>query len=122
MLMGVKKEIEVRGSRKKEVEEDGIMMRRVRIEGKEWRIVGVYVNGDIERKLNKLKKWMEGGREEMVIIGGDFDASTGEQGGRVKCEEQKETGRKSKDKKTNRERWKLLEAIEEVEIKIMNGE
>lgn len=120
--MGVKKEIEVSGSREKEVEEDGIMMRRVRIGGEEWRIIAVYVNGDMERKLNKLKKWMEGGREEMVMIGGDFDTRTGEQGGRVEYEEEKETGRKSKDKKTNREGWKLLEAVGEVGMKIMNGE
>lgn len=78
-------------------------MRRMRIRGNEWRIIGVYVNGDMERNLNKLKKWIEGGREEMVMIGGNCNASTGDQRGpRVECEEE-ETGRKSKIKKTNRE-------------------
>lgn len=78
-------------------------MRRMRIRGDEWRIIGVYVNGDMERNLNKLKKWMEGRWEEMAMIGGNFNARTGDQGGRVECEEEEETGRKSKVKKTNRE-------------------
>lgn len=48
----------------------------------EWRIVGVYVNEDLEKKIEGLKKWMEEREEEgrRVIIGGDFNARTGEMG------------------------------------------
>jgi len=46
------------------------------------RIVGIYVNGDMEKKLEELKEWMKK-REEGVktIIGRDFKARTGREGG-----------------------------------------
>ena len=45
---------------------------------------GVYVNKDLQRKLEELKEWM-GGREEgvRVVIGGDFNARTGGEGGEM---------------------------------------
>lgn len=33
-----------------------ILMRRVMIGGEEWRIIGVYVSGDIKEKLEKLRR------------------------------------------------------------------
>lgn len=58
---------------------------------------------------------MEGnGDGTRTIIGGDFNARTGEEGGRIGGEEEEEegTGRRSKDKKVNRE-GRLLEWIGE---------
>lgn len=121
--MGVRKDIVVEGNRIEKAEEEreeGIIMKKARIGGEVWRMVGVDVNGDMERKLHELKKWMEEGRQERVIVEGDFNARTGEQRGRVGNEEEEETGRKSKAKKSNKEGWKLLQAIEEVEMEIMN--
>lgn len=122
--MEVRKDIVVEGNglekAEGEREEERIIMKKARIGGEVWRMVGVYVNGNMERKLHELKKWMEGGRQERVIIEGDFNARTGEQRGRVGNEEEEEIGRKSKDKKSNKEGWELLQAIEEVEMKIMN--
>lgn len=62
---------------------EGVMMGSVKWERGVIRVVGVYVNGDIEKKLEGLKKWMES-REEGVrtIFGGDFNARTGREGGR----------------------------------------
>lgn len=37
------------------VEEGGIIMGYVRQDRERWRIVGVYVNGDIEQKLQKVE-------------------------------------------------------------------
>lgn len=45
-------------------------MRKVDIDGEEWRIIGVYVNVDMER----LRKWIKGGRKERVTIGSAFNA------------------------------------------------
>lgn len=43
----------------------------------------IYVNEDLEKKIEGLKKWMEQREEEgkRVIIGRDFNARTGEMGG-----------------------------------------
>ncbi|KMQ82956.1 hypothetical protein RF55_21355 [Lasius niger] len=101
MLLGIKKDvlIEEKGSRE---EEEGRMECTVKIGEMRWRVVGVYVNGDMEKKLESLKDWIE---EKDVgvrtIIGGDFNARTGEEGGWIEGEEQEEDGkgRKSKDKR-----------------------
>lgn len=56
----------------------------------------------------------------MMMIGGDFNARTGIQKRRLGVEKEEERERRSKDKKTNKESWKLLEAIEKVGMKILN--
>lgn len=87
--MGVKKEREVKGEvkeMKKEEKKDRIMMRKVDIDGEEWRIIGLYVNGDMERKMKRLKKWIKGGRTERVTIGGAFNARTEVWEGRINSE------------------------------------
>lgn len=95
------------------------MLKKVVIRGEEWRILGVYVNKDMEEKLGKMKSgWKEGKR---VMIGDDFNARTREGGGRVGMEEEEEIGRKSKDKKVNKKGRRLIEAIGKVGMSIMNG-
>jgi len=83
--------------------------------------MGIYVRGDMERKLDRMREWTEGqGGEERMVIGGDFNARTGEEGGRACGEEEEDGKRKSKDKKTNREGRKLLGMLGEVGWTILN--
>lgn len=78
----------------------------------------------MERKLKGIKEWMEE-REEgrRTIIGRDFNARIGEEGGwREEGEREKEgKERRSKDKNVNGEGRKLLQAIEETGWGILNG-
>lgn len=51
------------------------------------RLVGVYVNGDVESKLEELGEWMEKEKgESKTLIEGDFNARTREEGDKVKGE------------------------------------
>jgi len=55
MVIGVRNGIEVI----EEVEEgitEGIIKRIIKIGGEKWRIVGVYVNGDVREKWEKIKE------------------------------------------------------------------
>jgi len=108
-----------------EIREEGMMTGKWKVGKKEWRIVGVYVNEDLEKKIEELKKWMEEREEEgrRVIIGGDFNARTGEMGGKVNMGEDQGAikTRNSKDKKSNREGRRLVEVLEETGWSILNG-
>lgn len=103
---------------------DVIMMANVEVEGEVWRVIGVYINGDMERKIEEMKKWMEERMEEKeenkwTIIRGDFNARTGRLGGVIRGEEEEE--KRSKDKKINEEGKKLIGDLEEVGWGIFNG-
>ena len=52
MIMGVRKGMEMRGESRGEME--GMMTKGVKMGEEWWRIVGVYVNQDLERKLEEL--------------------------------------------------------------------
>lgn len=55
MLVGVRKGIEV--IEKGNQDEIGVVTKVVKIRGEKWRIIGIYVNGDIEGKWEKVKGW-----------------------------------------------------------------
>jgi len=98
-----------------EREVEGIMKRMIKIGEERWRIIGMYANGNVREKWEKIREWVEEkGSETKTIVGGDFNARTGKQGGRWESgmEGGDEGGRKSKDKKVNRERRNLIEALE----------
>lgn len=80
--MGRRKGIETERKDRKGREE-GIMTGNVSLGGKWWRLVGVYVNTNLKRKMEKLREWIENREEEVkVLIEGTFKARTGWKGGK----------------------------------------
>lgn len=71
--------------------------------------------------LESLEEKMENGRWKNLIIGGDFNARTAEQGSLAWTENEEEEKRQSKDKVINRQGKDLLEKTEELGLSIMNG-
>lgn len=81
MVVGIRKGIK----RIRECEgKDGVIDVKVRLE-EEWSwLIRIYANKDLEIKLEKLKDWIDERVEgTRVLIGGDFNAKTGREGGRV---------------------------------------
>lgn len=71
-----------------------------------------------------MREWINRTGEERIILGGDFNARTAERGGRLGEENEREAGiggRRSKDKKANKEGLKLLKLLEETGLVIWNG-
>ncbi|KAL6264210.1 hypothetical protein P5V15_004380 [Pogonomyrmex californicus] len=99
MILGSRKELMEEKENERE-EEEGVIWDRVKYEKGNLRIVGVYVNGDLENGIR-------------TIIGGDFNARTGEESGRISVdgEKEEETRRRSKDKRINGEGEKLIDEI-----------
>lgn len=118
MLVGIKSEIKREG--KVECEEESLMAVKMRLEKEICRrIVGVYINEDIEKKLEKMRKWIYRAERERIILGGGGDlmnAKTGKGGGREERERVVKGRERAKDKKVTRNGRKLLEALEEVLI------
>jgi len=129
MLLGIRKECIEKG-RGIEMEEEGIMVGRVKMGEQRWRIVGVYASENIRETLKKLERWTEEKEKGVIsMIGGDFNARTGGEGGGVTLEgetdkERENEGkriRKSKDRKINKEGRLLAEFVEERGWGILNG-
>ncbi|XP_071577594.1 uncharacterized protein [Temnothorax nylanderi] len=124
MLIGIRSGLEEIKEGSRMEEEEGKLEVKIRVGKETWRIIGIYVNKDIDKKLEGLKECMEKGDMGIkTIIGGDFNARTGEEGGWEEETEGrgKERGRKSKDKKVNKDGRTLLEFIEERGWTILNG-
>lgn len=97
MIMRIRKEW-VEGGESIERKGEVVLGRRVRIGKEKWRIIGVYVGGnEMEGKLWILEEWMsEDEKDIKTIMGGDFNARTGKEGGRIEDEEEWKGERKGK--------------------------
>lgn len=102
MMIGIRKGIGVEAERA-DRETEGIMVTNIRVGEWSWRIVGVHINEDLEVKLEELEDgWKK--LEVKIIVGGDFNARTGEEGGEDWEErEEEKRSRRSKDRKMNKD-------------------
>lgn len=117
MLIAIRKEMEgikVREISKRTVE---IELTRTR---ERWRIYVIY-SQKIEETLEELKREIKEEEEGHLLIGGDFNARTGNEGGPIYGMEKEKETRKSKDKIVNREGKILIETMRERGWMIMNG-
>lgn len=81
--------------------------------GGKWRIIGVYVKGNLEEVLKKMEEWIEEKEAGSRILGENFNARTGRERGVVREEDERESGnekgKRSKDEKINRDRRRLVD-------------
>lgn len=89
-----------------------------------WRIVTVYSQNN-EETMDKIRKEIEEEKEDYLLLGGDFNARTGEEGGPIgmgnRTERKEEEKRRSKDKVINGEGRVMLNKIRERGWMILNG-
>lgn len=92
----------------------------MRYNGERWRIITIY-SQNIEETIELIREQIEEEKEENLVVGGDFNARTGNKGGPVREEngKVKET-RDSIDKVVNREGRILVSKIEERGWMILN--
>ncbi|XP_043604821.1 uncharacterized protein LOC122577561 [Bombus pyrosoma] len=81
--------------------------RKIAYKDKTFRIIVVY-NQDTKGTWKEIEERVDGREEEVMIVGGDWNARTGEEGGQVNEDIEKEKDRRSKDKKINAEGRTLL--------------
>lgn len=126
-LTGIRKTLKVRkekGDKEKKIRKENrdIISIDMDIEGEDWKIISVYNRMDKKEYLKSLEGETEKGGWKKLIIGGDFNARTEEQGSIAWNEnEEEEESRNSKDKIINRQGKDLLAHIEQQGLGIMNG-
>lgn len=65
-MLGVRREIKVEEVETKKM--NGLMEVVAKIGGIKWSVVGVYVTGDLDRKLGKLNEWVESKEESSRVV------------------------------------------------------
>jgi len=101
---------------------DGIVVGEIKAGRGRWRIIGVYVDEGIEELKKKLESWLDRtGEGWKILLGGDFNARVGKEGGGVEGEGGERQERKAKDEVINGEGRRLVEWVEEMGWGIMNG-
>jgi len=95
-----------------------IQERRLRVKEKIWRIITIYNEGKMKDKRKEIERKIE---EEILCIGGDFNARIGREGKRCEEREEKMSCRNSKNRETNRKGKDLLRLLEDRGWEIANG-
>jgi len=92
---------------------DGIHERRLKLKGRIWRIITIYNNSSMKRKRKKIEDMLKNLKEEMLCIGGNFNARIGKEGKRTKGKEDEKSWKNSKDEEVNNEGKELLGLVED---------
>jgi len=100
---------------------DGIQERRLRLEGRLWRIISIYNNSSMKSKRREIEEMLRDLEEEILCIGGDFNVRIGKEGKRIEGEEDEEPWRNSKDEEINNEGREVLGLVEDRRWDIANG-
>ena len=88
------------------------MERKIEYNDKTYRIM-VVDNQDTKETWKEIEERVDGREEEVMIIGGDWNAKTGEEGKPINKNLGKEKNKRSKDKTINMEGRTLLKYLEE---------
>jgi len=89
MIMGVKKDM-MDKEKKIFTETEGLIIGEVRRKKETWRIIGVYVGKGIENMKKILEKWIDDREGNIkILVGGDFNARVGREGGGYRCNGEK---------------------------------
>lgn len=98
--MGLRKEIEEIKEERRMKAEEGRIECKIRIGEERWRIIRIYVNNNIDRKMEGLKDRMKEGEKGVRIMIEDFNARTREKRGWVEenGEEMEGRGRRQENK------------------------
>lgn len=99
---------------------NNIVEQKVKYNEKNWRFVIVY-SQNIKDTLETIKREIKEENEEILILGGDWNARTGEEGGLIVEGIGNEDVRISKDKLINKEGKILINELEERGWCIING-
>ena len=122
IVTGVRREIlELQGE---VINKQNIQERRVKLDGKTYRIMTIYSKADDEEDIWQiLKEGIEDWEEEAIMVGGDFNARIGDKGAWIKdfIEEEEQNKRSSKDRTFNLRGRKLLEECDEKGWHVLNG-
>lgn len=117
MLIAIRKEME--GVKVREISKRMVEIELTRTKER-WRIYVIY-SQKIEETLEELKREIKEEEEGHLLIGGDYNARTGNEGGPIYGMEKERQTKKSKDKIINREGRILIETMRERGWMIMNG-
>lgn len=101
ILFGVRRGMKVKETRREGGEMGRMMIGRIRLREEFWRIGLVYMQGDRNGMWKEFKSWTKVKGEDKMLIGGDFNARTEEEGGE-QGEDDWVRKRSSKDKKLTR--------------------
>jgi hypothetical protein len=83
------------------------MERKVHVGNKWWKIMTIYSN-EMKTTRRRVEDAMKENKEDCILLGGDFNGNIGESEGK-NWEENREEGKKSKDKVENAEGKTLME-------------
>jgi len=118
MITGINKQLHGKALN---MESSGMMTYVLELEREKWKIISVYNREDKKNLLKKITEEIDTIEGMNIIIGGDFNARTAEEGGLLWDGEEETGKRKSKDKMMNKQGEELIEEIQKHGLGILNG-